>query len=68
MAPLDLSSILKPYEGQWVALSEDNKAVLGSGKTAKEALLNAEKKGSSDATLMFVQPSDFLYCGRCFRI
>lgn len=63
MAPLDLTSILKDYEGKWVALSDDSRSVFGVGKSAKEALDNAKLKGCSDATLMFVQPSDLLYCG-----
>ena len=63
MAPLDLSKILKDYEGKWVALSDDNTRVLGVGESAKEALKNAASKGTTDATLMYVQPSDLLYCG-----
>lgn len=44
MKPIDLSKILLPYENKWVALSEDNKKVLGAGKTLKEAEKQAEKK------------------------
>ena len=32
----DLSSILKPYENKWVALSSDRKAVIASGETLEE--------------------------------
>ena len=63
MSPIDLTLILKNYEGKWVALSEDNQCVFGAGKSAKEALENAKSKGHFDTTLMFVQPSDLLYCG-----
>ena len=63
MAPLDLSSIVKNYESKWVALSEDNATVYGSGKTAQEAAREARSKGHSEFTLLFVQPSDLLYCG-----
>ena len=63
MAPLDLSSIFKKYEKKWVALSDDNTRVLGAGNTAKQALQDAKTKGYSDVTLIFVQPSNLLYCG-----
>lgn len=63
MAPLDLSSILKGYEGKWVALSDDNTTVYGSGTSAKEAADDANSKGRPDFTLLFVDPSDLLYCG-----
>ena len=43
MKPIDLSKKLLPYENKWVALSEDQKQVLGSGKTLKEAQKEAEK-------------------------
>ena len=66
MAPLNLGEILKDYESKWVALSDDNTRVLGAGKSAKEALKDAELKGFSDVTLMYVQPSDLLYCGTTF--
>lgn len=63
MTPIDLSPILKDYEGQWVALSDDYKAVFGNGRTAKEAAENARAKGHLDYTLLYVQPFDLLYCG-----
>lgn len=43
LKPIDLSKILLPFENKWVALSEDNKKVLGSGKTLEEARKQAEK-------------------------
>ena len=60
MAPLDLSNLLKEYENKWVALSDDNKKVFGAGKTAKDALQDAKRKGHEDVTLMFVQLSEIL--------
>ena len=63
MAPIDLSNILKGYEGKWVALSDDNQGVFGSGNTAKDAANEAKTKGRTDFTLLFVQPFDLLYCG-----
>ena len=43
MKPIDLSKILLPYEDKWVALSEDNKKVLGVGDTLEQARKQAEK-------------------------
>lgn len=44
----DLSKILKPYHNVWVALARDEKKVVSSGKTLKEALEKAEEKGIDD--------------------
>jgi len=41
----DLSKILEPYSDEWVALSEDEKRVVGSGETIKEALKEAKESG-----------------------
>lgn len=40
----DWTKIYKRYKGFWVALDNDEKTVLGSGKTAREALERAQKK------------------------
>lgn len=41
--PIDLTKLLLPYEGEWVALSQDEKQVLGHGKTIEEALGGAKR-------------------------
>ncbi len=43
LKPIDLTKVLLPFENKWVALSQDQKKVLGSGKTLKEAANQAEK-------------------------
>lgn len=43
----DLSKILEPYSDEWVALSEDEERVVGSGKTIKEVLREAKEKGEN---------------------
>lgn len=43
MKIIDLTKILLPYENKWVALSEDNKKVLGAGATLEQARKQAEK-------------------------
>ena len=40
----DWTKIQKKYRGLWVALADDDKTVLGSGKTLKEALARAKEK------------------------
>lgn len=42
---IDWSVIYKNHRGLWVALDHDEKTVLASGMTAKEALEKATKKG-----------------------
>lgn len=40
---LDWTKLYKQYNGLWVALASDEKTVLGTGKTVKEALAQAAK-------------------------
>jgi hypothetical protein len=42
---IDWSQIFKKYKGLWVALKDDEKTVVASGKTAKEAWQKAQKRG-----------------------
>ena len=54
---LDWSKIYKKYKGKWVALLDDEKTVVGSGKTLKEALLKAREKGH-DSPIMSRMPEN----------
>jgi len=42
---INWTTIYKKYSGRWVAMREDEKTVVGSGKTLKEAVEEARKKG-----------------------
>lgn len=42
---IDWVKIYKEYKGSWIALKEDEKTVIASGKTAKEAWEKAKNKG-----------------------
>ena len=42
---IDWSKIYKKYRGLWVALKDDEKTVIASGITAKEAWMKAHSKG-----------------------
>lgn len=44
----DWTKLYKKYKGLWVALAKDEETALGSGKTLKEALEQARKKGYAD--------------------
>lgn len=49
---IDLSKILKDCSNEWVALSEDEKRVVSSGKTPREAHDRATKKGEGRPVLL----------------
>ena len=49
---IDWTKIYKQHKGFWVALKEDEKTVLASGKTAKEAWAKAIEKGYKKPILM----------------
>lgn len=57
---IDLSKILRPFEGKWVALSLDSKRVLGDGETLKEAKEKAKKK-SKDYIFIKLPPYNVSY-------
>ena len=42
---IDWSKIFNKYKGKWLALQEDEKTVIASGKTAKEVLIKSQKRG-----------------------
>jgi hypothetical protein len=53
---LSLEDDLMHYENKWVAISESEDKVVGSGTDAYEAKLDAEKNGYENAILFKVQP------------
>ena len=63
MSPLDLNSVVKGYEGKWVALADNYAFVYGAGNNAKAAATQAKSKGHAEFTLLFVEKADTLYCG-----
>ena len=42
---IDWTKIFQQYKGLWVALKDDEKIVIASGKTAKEAWSKAKEAG-----------------------
>jgi hypothetical protein len=51
MAAIDWTPMYKKYQGLWVALTEEEKTVIVSGKTAKEAWDKAQEKGYTQPIL-----------------
>lgn len=48
---IDWAKIYSANKGQWVALKDDEKTVIVSAASAKQALLSARKKGFSSPIL-----------------
>jgi len=60
---LDFTKIVGEYKGKWVALTDDEKKVISSGKSAKEALEKAKKEGFKVPILFRVPVSVLPYVG-----
>ena len=57
--PIDLSKILNPFKGKWVALSNDETKVVASGDSLKEVRQKAIKKRENDP-IIFKVPDGFI--------
>jgi hypothetical protein len=55
---VDLTEVFEPYHNKWVALSPDEKKVMGSGKSPKQALKESIERGEKDPILTKV-PKDY---------
>lgn len=53
---IDFTFLYKKYPGRWVALDNDEKSVLGTGKTAREAIRESKKNGG-DCPILHRVPS-----------
>jgi len=60
---IDWTKIYRKYKGLWVALKDDEKTVISSGKTAKEAWESAQKKGFKKPILAFMPKRLVTYVG-----
>lgn len=63
---LDFTKITEKYKGKWVALSEDEKEVISSGKSAQEALEEAKKEGYKNPILFKVPITLLPYVGEFY--
>ncbi|MBI4227696.1 MAG: hypothetical protein HY600_05460 [Candidatus Omnitrophica bacterium] len=50
--PMNLAKILRPYVGEWVALSADGQRVAGHGPSPEIAVRRAKRKGERDPILI----------------
>jgi len=60
---IDWSRIYKKYQGLWVALEDDEKTVIASGRTAKEVWLRAQEKGFTKPILTRMPEKLVTYVG-----
>ncbi len=60
---LDFTKIIKKYKGKWIALAENEKKVITSGRSAKEVLEKAKKEGYGTPILFRVPISLLPYIG-----
>ena len=61
--PIDWTKIYKKYKGLWVALKDDEKTVISSGKLLKDAIAEAHKKGYKNPIVMLVPQKLATYVG-----
>jgi len=54
----DFTKVFKSYQGKSVALSPDEKKVIGSGNSPKEALKESIKKGTKEPIFLKVPSTD----------
>ncbi len=63
MKVIDWSKIYQQYKGLWITLRDDEKTVISSGKTAKEAWQKAQKKGFQKPILTHMPTKLIPYVG-----
>ena len=63
MAAIDQTEVYKKYKGRWVALAEDERTVLASGKTALDAYKKAKTQGFNEPIMMKVPKKVIPYIG-----
>ncbi len=51
---LNWSKLYQQYKGQWIALKEDERSVIVSGRTAKHVFDEARKKGYQQPIITFM--------------
>ena len=59
----DLSKILKKHKTGWLALTSSNEKLIAKGKTLREALKYAKKKGVTNPTLLKASSIDNYFIG-----
>lgn len=65
---IDWTQIYEQYRGLWVALLDDEQTVVGSGKTAKEAFEEAQRKGCEKPILARMPEELVTYVGCIYEV
>lgn len=60
---IDWTNIFQKYKGLWVALKDDEKTVITSGKTVKEVMNKSKKRGYMKPILFRVPTRIIPYIG-----
>ena len=63
MKPINWTHLMENYKGLWVALEQEEKTVVSSGKNAKKVFEEAKKKGTKLPTLVKVPTKSLIYVG-----
>lgn len=63
MSVIDWTSLFKDYKGLWVALKDDEKTVIASGKDPKSVKNEANKRGFGHPILMKIPAKTTAYIG-----
>ena len=56
---IDWTKIFEKYKGLWIALKDDEETVVGSGKSAQDALKEARENGVSKP-ILFRMPKELV--------
>ena len=59
----DWTEIQKKYKGLWVALADDEETVIASGKSLRDTLDGAKKKGHKDPIVIRMPEKLAAYAG-----
>ncbi len=65
---IDWTNLIRKYKALWVALKDDEKTVIASGQTAKEAWIKATKKGYSQPILTHIPNKVIPYVGQIHEV
>lgn len=63
---IDWTKIYKKYKGQWIALKNDEKTIIASGKKVKEVMKISKEKGFDLPILFLVPIESSAYIGLIF--
>jgi len=63
MKPINWNQLFDSYKGKWVALEQNKKTVVSSGKNAKTVFEKAKKKGVKVPTLVKVPTKMIPFAG-----